>query len=240
MENDILTAGRRRFWYRRALSEIKRAAVVITDSHHVATDVKALLGVSEEKVVVVRPSPHGMLRICDHTLDVALGTREPFVLAFGGRAPSKNMVLLQEVARLLEGRFSWPVLVMVGADVGAQRWSSAVEVMGRVTDAELGSLMRVAKGVVVPSLWEGFGYPVVEAMTVGTPVLTLDAAWSAELVSDPSCRLKNRPDVWVEAIADLLTGGGRIAPAALPDWMRSRGSVEFAKDIVSAVKSLGE
>jgi glycosyltransferase involved in cell wall biosynthesis len=161
-----------------------------------------------------------------------------FVLAFGATNPSKNMTLLRAVGELLGQYYTDPVLVVVGVEVGAAKWGPAVIAIPGVSDDALAHLMMLARAVLVPSLFEGFGYPVVEAMTMAKPVLVLDAAWSAELVGDAKCRLPNVPTVWVSEIRRLLAGPVASRGVGLPECLKGRTPEEFAREMFNALCGL--
>jgi glycosyltransferase involved in cell wall biosynthesis len=103
------------------------------------------------------------------------------VLAVGTLEPRKNL------ARLIDatGRLGLPLRV-----AGARGWGGVEAVGGHVTwlgrpsDEELARQLRGALCLAYPSLWEGFGIPVLEAMLCGTPVVTSAGSAMAEVVAD--------------------------------------------------------
>jgi glycosyltransferase involved in cell wall biosynthesis len=140
----------------------------------------------------------------------------PYVLAVGTLEPRKNLARLLEAHRVALERGADVDLVVVGArgwlDEGvhaAVASSPRVRYEGAVDDGRLASLYRGALAFAYPSLGEGFGLPVAEAMSLGVPVLTSagtaceDLAGGAALVVDPY-----DVDAMAEALARLASDGG--------------------------------
>jgi glycosyltransferase involved in cell wall biosynthesis len=107
----------------------------------------------------------------------------PYVLFLGNDKPHKNLDGL--LAAWAELRISRPGLSLVLAGVGPGRaLPEGAKAPGFVPDAELPALVAGARLVVLPSLAEGFGLPVAEAMACGTPVAALDRGAVREVVDD--------------------------------------------------------
>ncbi len=119
-----------------------------------------------------------------------------YVLAVGTREPRKNLPRLAEAARLagvelrIAGAQGWGEVEVAGA---------GVRVLGYVDDEELARLYRGALCVAYPSLYEGFGIPVLEALACGAPVVTSAGSAMAE-VADGAAVLVDPQDA--DAIAD--------------------------------------
>jgi glycosyltransferase involved in cell wall biosynthesis len=170
-------------WTRRysrfAVPRVARAARrVIAVSEFTRREVVELLGVPDERIRVI-PNAVGEPFVPDGP--VADGD---YVLAVGTLEPRKNLAAAQEAAQRLGVE-----LKVVGArgwgDVQVDGW------LGRVSDDELAVLYRGARCLVYPSLYEGFGIPVLEAMACGTPVVTSaggateEVAGGAAVLVDP-------------------------------------------------------
>jgi glycosyltransferase involved in cell wall biosynthesis len=124
----------------------------------------------------------GTLRVVPYAPALALGDAPvpegpPYLLAVGDLRPSKNLGrLVAAFTALRAGELPEHRLVLVGAgEPGPELRAPGVEVTGWLDDARLDALMRGADVVVHPSLYEGFGLVVLEAMARGVPVAAADA-----------------------------------------------------------------
>jgi glycosyltransferase involved in cell wall biosynthesis len=170
-------------WSRRysrlAVPRVAQAASrLIAVSEFTRREAVELLGVPEERIRVI---PNGVGAPFAPDGPAAEGD---YVLAVGTLEPRKNLASAQEAARRLGVAFR-----VAGAKgwggVEAEGWE------GRVSDERLAELYRGARCLVYPSLYEGFGIPVLEAMACGTPVVTSaggateEVAGGAAVLVDP-------------------------------------------------------
>ncbi|MGZ4382391.1 MAG: glycosyltransferase family 4 protein [Gaiellaceae bacterium] len=171
---------------------VKRSRLVITISNHAASTLVHRLGVPSGRI---RPIYLGI----DHErFTPGDGPREDFLLYPAKSWPHKNHACLFEALRLLPGQR----LVLTGFEGPVPE---GVESLGNVSQDELVSLYRRAAALVFPSLYEGFGLPVVEAMACGCPVACSDAASLPE-VCGGAARLFDPADpaAIAEAVRDVL------------------------------------
>lgn len=153
----------------------------------------------------ITPIPHGV----DHALfhprreGAASPVGGPYLLHVGPCSPRKNVGTLVEAFAQLRHRHGVPHrLLLVGRDdahrqavlarCAALGVSDAVDTPGLVDDRQLADLYRGADCFIFPSLYEGFGMPVLEAMACGTPVITSNvtalpevAGSAAHLLAEP-------------------------------------------------------
>jgi glycosyltransferase involved in cell wall biosynthesis len=191
-----------RDYSRVVLPRLAQAATrVIAVSEFTAREAVELLGVAEERIRVI---PHGVEEPFTPHGPAAGGD---YVLAVGTLEPRKNLprVILAAERAGLDVRV-----------VGAPGWGDVdVESLGYVDDDELARLYRGAACIVYPSLYEGFGLPVLEGMATGTPVVTSAGSAPAEL-ADGAAVLVDPLDV------DAIAAGIKEA-VARRDELRTAG-----------------
>ncbi|MCW3011246.1 MAG: putative glycosyltransferase, partial [Solirubrobacterales bacterium] len=144
----------------------RSAERVICVSQFTADDVVARYGIAREKVRVI-PNAPGL-----PVTDAPLPDRGPYLLAVGDLRGKKNLARLVEAFGTLRTGHR---LVLAGLGEPGRELPPGVEATGFVDDARLDALMRGADVLVHPSLYEGFGLVVAEAMVRGTPVACADA-----------------------------------------------------------------
>jgi glycosyltransferase involved in cell wall biosynthesis len=166
----------------------RRARRVLTISEHARRDIVRLLRVPEQRVDVTYPAADERYRLIGKDeVDAFRKARDlpdVFIFALGTLEPRKNLVgLLEAYAQLptprpplfAAGGAGWrtnPIFDTV-TRLGLQ---SDVRFLGFVPEDELPLWYNAARLFVFPSLYEGFGLPVVEAMACGTPVISSNAA----------------------------------------------------------------
>ncbi|GMV28091.1 MAG: hypothetical protein AMXMBFR59_02160 [Rhodanobacteraceae bacterium] len=187
-----------RFLERHLPATLARADAVIVDSVYVRDELVDVLGVDATKLHVVPLGVDAAFRPHDEAAAAAAlaahGLRwRGFLLVVATQEPRKNL------ERLVEAYAGLPDAVRVRlplAVVGARGWLDAalarrieplerrgeIRRLGFVADADLPAIYASAAGFAFPSLYEGFGLPLLEAMASGIPVLTSNAASMPEVV----------------------------------------------------------
>lgn len=192
---------------------VRAADQVITVSHHTASDVVQEMPYASGKICV---TPLGITsaNVSDSQKMLSeLGLDTPYLLFVGTLEPRKNLPrLLEAYSRLPEGLQQQADIAIVGGkgwggvhvqDL-AEKFgiSERVRVLGYMSDAQLSALYAHAMFLTMPSLYEGFGLPLLEAMARGTPVLTSDVASMPEVAGEAGY-LVNPHDV--DSIANGLS-----------------------------------
>ncbi|HET8540778.1 MAG TPA: glycosyltransferase family 1 protein [Anaeromyxobacter sp.] len=213
----------RRIYSAKARSAVARAGLVVAISEQTRRDLVALYGVPEGRIRVVYQTCHEAFRspVPDERLrEVAARLALPpaFLLAVGTIERRKNLLV---VLRALEG-LPGATLVAVGRETPyaeelrafarARRLERRVRFLSGVSTPDLAALYRLATVAVYPSLFEGFGIPIVEALFSGTPVVTTRGGVFPEAGGPGSAYVDpHDADALREALAALLADGGRRA-----------------------------
>jgi glycosyltransferase involved in cell wall biosynthesis len=185
--------------------------VVMVNSRFTGDDVAATLGVPPERINVAYPGVDAAFEPLGEGQDLG----RPYALTVATLEPRKNLATLVDAYRRLDGELSLAV-------AGAAGWGEqpaldlpGVVRLGYTPSDELPRLYRGASVVVYPSLYEGFGMPVVEAMACGVPVVASSHPSLDEACGDAAVRVDPRDP-------DALAGGIRTALAQCEE-LKARG-----------------
>lgn len=199
------------------------ATHVLADSQATAADLRQRLAVPSNRISVVYPGfiPTRQRVVDSDHVEAVLaryGIRPPYFLYVGTLQPRKNLVrLAQALARVLARGSAErpdaapPMLVLAGKPgwlsdqvlppIEALGLGDRVRTLGYVPEADLPALLTGAAALAFPSLYEGFGFPILEAQACGAPVLTSTTSSCPE-VAGGGALLVDPHDV--EAMADGL------------------------------------
>jgi glycosyltransferase involved in cell wall biosynthesis len=233
----------RRYLERLVPRSIARADVVLADSAATQADIVSLLGAPPDKVQVLYSGVHPCFRP-----EAEPGERErlqarygigdrPYVLSVGTVQPRKNYIRLIHAFNQLTNHP--PIQLLIAGGRGwlyqdifaeAEKQGDSVRLLGFVDEADLPALYRDAALFAFPSLYEGFGLPVLEAMACGVPVVCSDASSLPEVAGDAALLVDpHDEDALAEAMAraleetdlrrEMITRG--LAQAARFTWERA-------------------
>jgi len=212
--------GSMNVWHHRfALPAIlKRADRVITISDCSKRDIVRLYGLPQEKVTVTmlaadpcyRPLPPG------GGGEAVTSLPRPYILNVGTLEPRKNLEgLLRAFARAKKGGIPHTLVIAGARGWGESRLASLPEMLGIrdsvvftgfVADEDLPHLYADADFFAYPSLYEGFGLPVLEAMACGTPVITADSSSLPEVAGEAALLVDPRSETELAAAMVRLAG----------------------------------
>ncbi len=196
---------------------VNRADRILTDSHFSAGEICELLHVPEERVTAVHlgltPNMHAPDTTTIQAMRSHLKLECPYLLFVGTVEPRKNIAFLVEAFEratafdgdlVIAGMRGWhvdPILDRMQSSPQQAR----IRYMEYVDEQWLPPLYAGAELFVFPSLYEGFGFPPLEAMRCGTPVLSSRAGSLPEVLGDAADYVTDYDaDQWARAIESLL------------------------------------
>jgi glycosyltransferase involved in cell wall biosynthesis len=212
-------------WQRRLLPLIaRRARHVITVSAFSRDELVDLLGIAPERISVV---PGGVDAAFSPAADAeraraALGLTRPYVLCVASQTARKNLAALVAAARALDGV---DVVVAGGhrPQFAAEAGLDPLRLLGHVPDELLPGLYAGAAAFALPSRYEGFGLPVLEAMAAGTPVVAADVTALPETCGGAARLAAPDGEAFRAALLDLL------GDAAERERLRAAGLAHAAR-----------
>lgn len=231
--------GREEYLYETAHA-VRHADLLVTVSEFTKAEVMQAYAVDAQRIRVVYPGINADFHAQHPPALIAqalqrYGIRAPYLLFVGLQEPKKNLVRLLEAFALARGSLSQPYqLVLVGASGPATpdivkraaelNLGDDLLLTGHVAKADLPLLYAGAETFIFPSLYEGFGIPVIEAMASGTPVIASNVASLPEVVGNAGLLIDplNSVDL-AEAIHAVLSN------AELKQGLIQRGFIQASQ-----------
>lgn len=222
-------------------ASMRRAARVIAVSETSKRDMVRTTGLPEAKITVtLLAAPPEFAPVSGATEHVKnrFGLEEPYLFALGTLQPRKNLPML---ARAYEASGASCTLAIAGKEGWGEQPGGSL--LGYVADEDLPSLYSAACAFLFPSLYEGFGIPVLEAMACGCPVICSDGGALPEVAGDAAMILPTgdeRP--WTEVIRSACSGkidltGLRekgLLRAKMHDWRdTARRTVRVYEEVIT-------
>ncbi|MGW9183389.1 glycosyltransferase family 4 protein [Agromyces sp. NPDC055661] len=210
-----------------APEEARRADAVICVSAFTANEVVEFLGV-RDPVVVHNGVDERFFGAPPLTRPVRerLGLIEPFVLHTGGASRRKNLTALAEAWPAIRRARPGLLLALMGPEHPERTRLFAgldgVRLLGRQPDELVPAIIASAAAVVVPSTYEGFGLPALEAMAAGVPVVAADTSSLPEVVGDAGLLVPPTSAGIITGVVDLL--GSPADAAAIVARGRTRAA----------------
>ena len=183
--------------------EVRRASKIIADSRQTKKDIQEIYSLPPEKIQVIFPGNP----IQDTSLVLPL--KKPYLLFVGTLEPRKNIVSVLDAYEIVRKKGILLNLYLVGkvgwksdqilARLTSHPFSGAISHASYVSSEDLAAYYKEAFCLLFPSLYEGFGFPVLEAMSLGCPVITTRLSSLPE-VGEDAC-------LYVEPDANSIAGG---------------------------------
>lgn len=225
---------------------LRRARAVVTVSEFSRREIADVYGLDPARIYVVPNAASSQFSMPDG--ESAPGS---YYLAVASQLPHKNLnFLVKAFVAFVERTGSPRTLRLVGTapafgeDGGPELTHPRVEWSGRVSDTELAALYRGARALIIPSLYEGFGVPPLEAQASGCPVLSSSAASLPEVLRDSALyfdptdsedlvRLLTTSDAFSQHERERLRSLGARNVARF-DWRRSASLLSEMLDTLQA------
>ncbi len=231
-------------WYWRHImpAVARRHDAILAISRDAARDIQNLIGVPPDKIRVIpcasqfEGEPDG-IGLPFNTVQAKYHLPERYLLFVGILSLKKNLkTLIQALAVLRDQQVDLPCLVMAGPyypqsedreifkTIGNLRMEDATQYIGSVSHDELAGLYAHAEMLVLPSVHEGFGIPLLEAMGFGIPVIASNSSSMPEVVGSAGLLVDDflSPQAWAAAIQQLLTQPGLRQELIAAGYERSR------------------
>lgn len=228
---------------------VGRADAIIAVSQHTRRDLVELYRTPPEKVHVIYQGIDARFRPADATeiqrVGQAYAIERPYLLMLGTLEPRKNhAVAFQALARLKAAGHPHRLVVAGGqgwlfADVQQQvealGLAGDVIFTGRVAEADLPGLYSGAACLLMPSLYEGFGFPVLEAMACGTPVVCSSASSLPEAAGDAALLVEPTDAEALAAAVARVLGDPALAEQMRADGLAQAGLFRWERTAAETV-----
>lgn len=208
-----------RYLERHIRHTVAEADAIVTVSRFTADEAHELLGVPRERL---HPIPLGLVARAQPTPETIgamrqrLGLDRPYLLTVGTVEPRKNLPFMADVFErlafdgdwVIAGSCGWryaPIVDRLSASPRAER----IRRIDYVPEEDLAPLYAGAELFLFPSRYEGFGFPPLEAMQLGVPVVASDRGSLPEVLGQAARLLPiDAPEPWIHEIQTLLTDSG--------------------------------
>jgi glycosyltransferase involved in cell wall biosynthesis len=219
-------------------ASIARASHVLADSEATRRDLEALWHVPEEKITVLYSGVDERFHPVTKSGKLAAVRQKyglgaaPYLLSVSTVQPRKNYTLLIRAFRPVAERYPHQLVIAGGkgwlvedvlAEVERQGLQGRVHFTGFIDEADLPALYSAASLFVFPSLYEGFGLPLLEAMACGVPVVSSDASSLPEVTGEAAVLLSPHDEAaWSATLARLLDNAPERARLVAAGFRQAR------------------
>ncbi len=222
-------------WHRAMGERAQRYAdIVVVPTDAVASRLSQFLSLENRiRVIGGAPTPDLVVPVDSENRRIALGLPDDYLTFVGTLEPRKGLEQLLSALATIEG--------LSLAVIGPTGWGGVsvtdlvtrtgiaehrVHALGRLSDADLASVLSTSRGLVVPSIEEGFGLPVLEAMSLGVPVIHSTAEALREVAGHSALAVDVHGENGTIKLAEALTG---LDDETLRRDLASRGKARAAQ-----------
>jgi glycosyltransferase involved in cell wall biosynthesis len=212
-----------------------RADRIVTISEASKRELMAHYGLAAERIAIVPPAvDHALFHARQdpeavRSVRARLGLPDRFILSVGTLEPRKNLSRLIEAFAIMRARAATDRLLVIAGDRGWQYeqifrtvrslgLEDTVRFLGYVPEPDLPLLYHAADLFVYPSLYEGFGVPILEAMACGCPVVCSNRSSMPEVIGEAGITVDPEDGEALAAAMERVLGDPAVA-----DALRSRG-----------------
>ena len=210
-------------WFKLFVSRaIRRANWIVTISESTRKGIVEAFGIDRSKIAVLYPAAESFFASQGRTeaikhLVAKYGISENYICTVGTIEPRKNLLMLIKAVKILRDRGEFRHQLLI---VGPRGWKceeiyasakqlelteQEVKFLGQIPDQDLAAVYSGAALFVYPSLYEGFGIPLLEAMACGTPIVASNAPAIPEVADGAAVLVSpHRAEEIAEAIARVL------------------------------------
>lgn len=216
-------------WRWMTVYSIKSSTQIISISSSTALSLNKILQVPRDKITTILLGSSNVSKQTtrqSYKSLAKLGVKKPYLFSVLAGYPHKNLISLLQAFNRLKRQYPELSLVVCGLGgrsdasnalfISSNKLNKSVKMVGYVHDADLNSLYQEAEVFVFPSAYEGFGIPVIEAMTHELPVVSSNAFSLQEVVGDGGILVDPYDvDGYVRAITKLLE-----SPIERSNWIK--------------------
>jgi glycosyltransferase involved in cell wall biosynthesis len=170
---------------------IPKASQIITISKFSAKEIEAVFDIPAKDIPVISPSSPKL-----NTINIKQLTQDKYIFYEGGLDIRKNVPKLIQAFSLIDDKykdlnlyiagkyFESPIIPNIPTLIEQYNLQNRVKLLGYISDEDMISYIKYAQALVYPSLYEGFGIPIVEGLSLGTPVITSNIGAMKEVGAD--------------------------------------------------------
>lgn len=219
-------------------SSVARVNHVLADSLATKNDLIDIWQVPNEKVTVVYSGVNSSFRPVtdkeriDHLRKKYELGDNPYILSVGTLQPRKNYEMLMRAFKPVADSYDHQLIIAGGhgwmyeqiqKEIDQQGLGQRIRLIGFVEDQDLPALYSQASLFVFPSLYEGFGIPVLEAMACGVPAISSDSSSLPEVAGDAGLLISPvNQELWSKSIIQLLNDSARRTKMVAAGYLQAR------------------